>query len=158
MGMPVRSLGHFSFRTDPNTSFPSATLSTLPYRSLPFLSQRPTQPILTPHTPLTPLPYNAVHCLTDTLLSTAALILALHGLLYPLPVAQAWSKVIPDRVYKRAMGALLSLVGGKICAPVLGAQDLGEEQTHALHRIFKTLSEAVSEEGRWVWGGWNWRS
>lgn len=59
------------------------------------------------------------------------------------PVTQAWSKVLPDRVYKRAMGALLSLAGGKICTPVLGAQDLGEEQTHALHRIFKTLGEAV---------------
>lgn len=61
---------------------------------------------------------------------------------------QAWWKVLPERVYKRAMGALLSLVGGKICSPVLGAQDLGEEQTHALHRIFKTLGEAV--RGRWL--------
>lgn len=61
---------------------------------------------------------------------------------------QAWWNVLPERVYKRAMGALLSLVGGKICSPVLGAQDLGEEQTHALHRIFKTLGEAV--RGRWL--------
>lgn len=56
---------------------------------------------------------------------------------------KAWCKVLPDRVYKRAMGALLSLVAGKVCTPVLGATDLGEEQTHALHRIFKTLGEAV---------------
>lgn len=58
-------------------------------------------------------------------------------------VWQAWSKVLPERVYKRVMGALLSLVAGKVCTPVLGAKDLGEEQTHALHRIFKTLGEAV---------------
>lgn len=58
---------------------------------------------------------------------------------------KAWHKVLPDRVYKRAMGALLSLVAGKICTPVLGAQDLGEEQTHALHRIFNTLGEAVRD-------------
>lgn len=41
------------------------------------------------------------------------------------------------------MGSLLSLVAGKVCIPVLGAEDLGEEQTHALHRIFKTLGDAV---------------
>lgn len=70
-------------------------------------------------------------------------------------VVQAWSKVLPDRVYKLSMGALLSLVGGKICTPVLDAQDLGEEQTHALHRIFKTLGEAV-RRGRGV--GWGRRS
>ncbi|CAM9792528.1 unnamed protein product [Ectocarpus fasciculatus] len=58
---------------------------------------------------------------------------------------QAWCKVLPDRVYKRAMGALLSLVAGKICTPVLGAQDLAEEQTHALYRIFKTLGEAAQD-------------
>lgn len=58
-------------------------------------------------------------------------------------MSQAWAKVLPERVYKRVMGALLSLVAGKVCTPVLGAQDLGEEQTHALHRIFKTLGEAV---------------
>lgn len=57
---------------------------------------------------------------------------------------QAWYKVLPDRVYKRVMGMLLSLVAEKVCAPVLGATDLGEEQTHALHRIFKTLEDAVS--------------
>lgn len=59
---------------------------------------------------------------------------------------QAWCKVLPDRVYKRAMGALLSLVAGKICTPVMGAQGLAEEQTHALHRIFKTLGEAVRHD------------
>eukprot|EP00752_Nemacystus_decipiens_P015586 g13909.t1 len=58
---------------------------------------------------------------------------------------QAWSKVLPERVYKRAMGALLSFVGGKICTPILGARDLAEEQTHALHRIFKTLGEAAQD-------------
>ncbi|CAM9812990.1 unnamed protein product [Ectocarpus sp. 6 AP-2014] len=58
---------------------------------------------------------------------------------------QAWCKVLPDRVYKRAMGALLSLVAGKIYMPVMGAQDLAEEQTHALHRIFKTLGEAAQD-------------
>ncbi|CAM9818049.1 unnamed protein product [Ectocarpus sp. 12 AP-2014] len=58
---------------------------------------------------------------------------------------QAWCKVLPDRVYKRAMGALLSLVAGKICTPVMGAQGLAEEQTHALHRIFKTLGEAAQD-------------
>ncbi|CAM9129934.1 unnamed protein product [Hapterophycus canaliculatus] len=57
----------------------------------------------------------------------------------------AWSNVLPDRVYKRVMGALLSLVAGKICTPVLAAGDLGEEQTHALHRIFKSLGEAAQD-------------
>lgn len=79
---------------------------------------------------------------------------------------KAWSKVLPERVYKRAMGALLSLVGGKICTPVLGAEDLGEEQTHALHRIFKTLGEAVRALGgidpcrrrRGSCVEWRWRS
>ena len=42
------------------------------------------------------------------------------------------------------MGALVSLVAGKVCTPVLAAKDLGEEQTYALHRIFKSLEEAVS--------------
>lgn len=63
---------------------------------------------------------------------------------------KAWCKVLPDRVYKRAMGALLSLVTGKICTPVMGAQDLAEEQTHALHRIFKTLGEAVRHDPIYV--------
>ncbi|CAM9781621.1 unnamed protein product [Ascophyllum nodosum] len=58
---------------------------------------------------------------------------------------QAWCKVLPDRVYKRVMGALLSLVAGKVCTPVLGAKDLEEEQTHALHRIFKSLTEAAQD-------------
>lgn len=58
--------------------------------------------------------------------------------------SQAWWKVLPDRAYTRVMGALVSLVAGKVCTPVLGAKDLGEEQTYALHRIFKTLEEAVS--------------
>lgn len=42
------------------------------------------------------------------------------------------------------MGALLSLVARKLSLPVLGATDLGVEQTHALHRIFKVLGDAVS--------------
>lgn len=52
--------------------------------------------------------------------------------------------MLPDRAYTRVMGALMSLVAGKVCTPVLGAKDLGEEQTYALYRIFKTLEEAVS--------------
>ncbi|CAM9815605.1 unnamed protein product [Scytosiphon promiscuus] len=63
----------------------------------------------------------------------------------PLDYRSAWSNVLPDRVYKRVMGALLSLVAGKVCTPVLAAEDLGEEQTHALHRIFKTLGEAAQD-------------
>lgn len=52
--------------------------------------------------------------------------------------------MLPDRAYTRVMGALVSLVAGKVCTPVLAAKDLGEEQTYALHRIFKSLEEAVS--------------
>eukprot|EP00904_Undaria_pinnatifida_P005696 jgi/Undpi1/2256/HiC_scaffold_13.g05642.m1 len=58
---------------------------------------------------------------------------------------QAWWKVLPDRAYTRVMGALVSLVAGKVCTPVLAAKDLGEEQTYALHRIFKSLEEAADD-------------